>query len=202
MDVNQFIVDYFSLTSMRNPPYYIDGVRDPHFIHLLRDLGFNSGAEIGVLRGEYSERLLQEIPDLTLTCVDSWMGYSGYRDIVSAERFDNLYEEAISRLKPYNARILRNFSIDAAKFIPDNSLDFVYIDAAHDFLNVTQDIYLWEKKVRSGGIVAGHDYSRKRGGRWQCHVKDVVDAYAYSYMINPWYVFSAEKRATWMWVKR
>jgi cephalosporin hydroxylase len=40
----------------------------------------------------------------------------------------------------------------------DNSLDFVFIDASHDYQSVKQDIEAWLPKVRSGGIIAGHDY--------------------------------------------
>lgn len=45
----------------------------------------------------------------------------------------------------------------AAKFAP-RSIDFVFIDAAHDFDNVMADIAAWLPKVREGGIIAGHDY--------------------------------------------
>jgi len=36
-------------------------------------------------------------------------------------------------------------------------LDFVYLDAAHDYDNVKLDIKCWYPKVREGGILGGHD---------------------------------------------
>jgi len=39
----------------------------------------------------------------------------------------------------------------------DNSLDLVYIDAAHDYENVKKDISFWLPKIRLNGIIAGHD---------------------------------------------
>jgi predicted O-methyltransferase YrrM len=45
----------------------------------------------------------------------------------------------------------------AASRYADNSLDFVFIDAAHDLESVTKDIAAWWPKVREGGLLAGHD---------------------------------------------
>lgn len=39
-----------------------------------------------------------------------------------------------------------------------NELDLVYIDAIHDEFNVTRDIECWLPKIRTGGILCGHDY--------------------------------------------
>ena len=49
-------------------------------------------------------------------------------------------------------------SSDAAKLIPNNSLDYVYVDARHDYCGVTDDLLNYWPKVRPGGIFAGHDY--------------------------------------------
>lgn len=47
---------------------------------------------------------------------------------------------------------------DAASLIPDGSLDICFIDAAHDYVNVTNDIKNYLPKVKKGGILCGHDY--------------------------------------------
>ena len=47
---------------------------------------------------------------------------------------------------------------DAVKDIEDSSLDFVHIDGDHSYDFVMQDIILWGRKVRIGGIISGHDY--------------------------------------------
>ena len=49
-------------------------------------------------------------------------------------------------------------SEQAADVMPDNMLDFYYIDADHRYEAVKQDIDLWLPKVKSGGIFCGHDY--------------------------------------------
>ena len=50
------------------------------------------------------------------------------------------------------------WSADAAKTVPDDSLDFVYLDARHDFNGVFEDLSVWWPKLKMGGILAGHDY--------------------------------------------
>ena len=47
---------------------------------------------------------------------------------------------------------------DAAGRVSDRSLDFVYLDAGHDYASVRQDLELWFGKVRPGGIVAGSNF--------------------------------------------
>lgn len=119
------------------------------------ELGFKKGAEVGVFGGYYSEVLCKAIPGLDLTCIDIW-GWGKYQ---RAE------EECLERLRPYNTTIIKKYSVEAAQDVPDGSLDFVYIDAAHDYENVKKDIEAWAPKVRVGGIIAGDDfYQGKSGG--------------------------------------
>lgn len=49
-------------------------------------------------------------------------------------------------------------STEAAKEIPDQSLDFVYIDARHDYCGALEDIENYWPKLHPGGIMAGDDY--------------------------------------------
>ena len=60
-------------------------------------------------------------------------------------------------------------SLEAAKQFEDNSLDFVYIDACHQYDDVVEDIKLWEPKVRPGGWIGGHDFAD-----WKIEVKNAV----------------------------
>ena len=52
----------------------------------------------------------------------------------------------------------------AAELVPDGWADFVFIDAAHSYEAVRDDIRLWAPKVKPGGWLGGHDYHPKFQG--------------------------------------
>ena len=177
---------------------------------LFAELGFKSGAEIGVETGAYSEILLKNNPGLKLYSIDPWKAYEGFRDYTVQDKLDSLYKESKARLAPYpNSKIIRKFSMDAVKDFADSSLDFVYIDGNHSFLNIANDIVEWSKKIRTGGIISGHDYVRHRP-HMNIHVKQVVNAYTDAYSVKPWFVLGSyeeipgqirDNSRSWMWVK-
>lgn len=109
------------------------------------EMGFNYGAEVGVYDGRYSEILFKANPNLKMLCIDIW-------------KKERIHNAAIEKLKPYKATLIKKSSVEVAKEIPDGSLDFVFIDADHHYEFVKEDINAWAPKVRSGGIVSGHDY--------------------------------------------
>lgn len=121
-----------------------------------KKLGFKVGAEVGVLEGSYSRALCRYNPELKLYSIDAW----GLLDKKEGMRAFHLkmYERAKRKLSFHTAILIREPSIEAAKRFADGSLDFVYIDANHSYPAVKEDITIWTPKVRSGGIVSGHDY--------------------------------------------
>ena len=96
---------------------------------------------------------------------------------------------------------MRARAVEAADGFDDESLDFVYIDGNHDFLHVAQDLHHWEKKVRLGGLVAGHDFSRRMGRGYINHVKDVVQAWVYAHGIRPLFILRGDRSASWFYVR-
>lgn len=169
------------------------------------------GAEVGVAAGAYSERLMQAKPDLRLYGVDPHTTYAEYKDYALKSTMQKLEDDAHARLDKYPSyTFVKKFSMDAVKDFDDESLDFVYIDANHEDPWVTQDITEWSKKVRKGGVVAGHDYARVRAIADRYDVIKAVTKYAQDNGIQI-YVWGLESKEdptlirdnirSWMYIK-
>lgn len=210
METLKFILEKYNLQP-RRMPCEIPNMGRENLPELFNELGFKTGAEIGVYKGEFSTSLCKGIPDLKLYAIDSWAIYfPDYRDYKDQRVLDNGYEIAVKTLKKYNVDIVRAFSMDAVKTFRDGSLDFVYIDANHEYPFVTNDIIHWSKKVRPGGIVAGHDYYESKSKSSRCHVIPAICGYARAYKIFPWFVIGTkamppgvirDRSRSWMFVK-
>lgn len=60
-------------------------------------------------------------------------------------------------------------STEAAKKFRNESIDFIYVDARHDYCGVKEDILHYWSILKPGGIMAGHDYNENseiRGQDW------------------------------------
>jgi hypothetical protein len=206
--------DYRLVENKIREKFYIQGEESPYtfgagrsrLIRLFAYLGYTTGAEIGVHKGHYSLGLCSRIPNLKLYCVDPWVQFDVperriFLKYATSERMAEAYEEAKVSLAPYNVEFMRMTSEEASKIISDNTLDFVYIDALHDYENVLKDITLWEPKVRHGGIISGHDYANL----YYFGVVDAVEKFVKDHNIESYFVTEWEKRRTppsWFWVKR
>ena len=177
---------------------------------LFAELNFNKGVEVGVDRGLFSEVLCKDNPNLQLYGVDPWNSSAfaeGNPFRIEQAAYDTYYQEAKARLAPYNCTIVKKTSMEALADFEDNSLDFVYIDANHDFLNFTQDLHEWYKKVKIGGIISGHDYAFYSYRKFN-HVKRALTAYARCYRMIPLFAvmedrtrLKRDRYRSWFYVK-
>jgi predicted O-methyltransferase YrrM len=191
-------------------------------VKLFRKFGYLEGVEIGTSSGPFAERICKIMPLVKLYCVDSWMVYDEWIECKKQAKLDQHYEVAKARLAPYNCELIKGFSRDAAKNFKDNSLDFVFIDANHSFEAVIEDIAIWTKKVKPGGIISGHDFWNSSEGYGYikldierfvkgltpeekikiCQVKDAVIAWTNTNKISPWYLTGADDCSCWFWIKQ
>ena len=63
-------------------------------------------------------------------------------------------------------------SVSAARLFNDASLDWVHLDARHDYASVKADIDAWLPKVKAGGWLSGDDYDEEK---WPEVVKAVSE---------------------------
>jgi hypothetical protein len=63
-------------------------------------------------------------------------------------------------------------SISASKLIADATLEWVHLDARHDYASVKADIDAWLPKVKPGGWLSGDDYDEHK---WPDVVRAVAD---------------------------
>jgi hypothetical protein len=77
-------------------------------------------------------------------------------------KYGTMYPNFLMNVRPVLHAVtpIKLPSLEAVKLYDDRSLDFVFIDAAHDYDNVKKDIIAWKPKVKLGGILAGHDYNK------------------------------------------
>ena len=142
---------------------------------------FPSGShfiEVGVWKGMSASYMAVEIINsgkkIKFDCVDNWEFIENLQSDISQESFsENIYDTFLKNINPVQHIItpIKELSWDGAKHYEDNSLDFVFIDAAHDYESVKKDINAWFPKIKKGGIISGHDYD------WSDDVKKAVDEF-------------------------
>lgn len=187
----------------KGAPCWIPDAKRSDLPEFFKSLGFKKGVEIGVAWGQnivgYCEAGLE------VYGVDPWDAHTDedeFRPIISIDgkygrTVDGVYQLAKERTEKYpNCHLMKMTSNDALEQFPDRSLDFVYIDGNHSFGYVAMDLMKWCRKVKKGGIIAGHDYfshnpvtQRKYRG-----IGSIVRAFAEAYDFENWHVLGSKER--------
>ena len=122
--------------------------------------------EVGVAGGRYSEHFL-----IDNAAIGPWTWYMmepfPNRQLVRRLPVANSKQRQDGegswrqRLIGSNAKIvfIKQLSLDpAALSATERTFDFIYLDGAHDYVNVKKELFAYWPKVRPGGVLAGHDY--------------------------------------------
>jgi predicted O-methyltransferase YrrM len=132
---------------------------------------FPSGShfvEVGTWKGRSAAFMAVEIinseKNIKFDCVDDWLEVK--KEESHPKRPYQLWETFLNNIEPVKNIInpIRMKSIEACKLYKNETLDFIFIDAAHDYNNVISDIKSWYPKLKKGGIIAGHDYGNGHVG--------------------------------------
>jgi predicted O-methyltransferase YrrM len=138
----------------------IEGWFDFHALYLDRVQSASDGdvfVEVGCWMGKsavfMAEMIKQSGKKIHFFAVDIWEDFEQEGQTHCAP-----YGEFLKNMAPLKEfiHIIKADSAKAAELFDDNSIDFLFIDANHQYEYVKSDINSWMSKVR--GVMAGHDY--------------------------------------------
>ncbi|MEO1129623.1 MAG: class I SAM-dependent methyltransferase [Planctomycetota bacterium] len=146
------------------------------------------GAEIGVHKGDFARKMIDEVAPSELYLIDPWEhqtsetyreAWFGGKALNGQTEMDERHDQVCRRFNREIATgqvlIRRGYSSDMLEQFPDEYFDWVYIDGNHLYEYVKSDLEISLRKTKHGGFIAGDDY--KVGGWWQSGVKEAVDEF-------------------------
>jgi Methyltransferase domain len=136
------------------------------WVRLLRSVPLECAAEIGVWKGDFAKVLLANFGNLTkYYMIDPWAHLPDWNKPFNVDdrSFEAVYAEALLKTDfAANRRIvLRGRTSAVIDEIPDESLDFAYIDGDHTLRGITVDLIRVFPKIRDGGLIGGDDFVNK-----------------------------------------
>ena len=145
-------------------------------------------AEIGVWKGDFAKAMLEQGDEIQrYYLIDPWANLPDWNKPfnVPTEMFDDIYEEAITKTAFAASRIqvLRGRTKEVIQQIPDNSLDFAYVDGDHTLRGITIDLIQLLPKIKEGGFIGGDDFLPHPGQHEQQYEPTLV---------CPWSIYFAE----------
>ncbi len=145
-----------------------------HRIWILKYLRPNTiGAEIGVFRGHFSEKIVEYAKPKKLYLVDPWTlqgdRFSFSSPYTDDGRLPTAYarEEAKARMKRYSGTETIFSEMYSTDFFHDLSeeLDFVYLDSSHRYKNTMEELLAADKVLSRNGVIIGDDWHPRPGHR-------------------------------------
>lgn len=118
--------------------------------------------EVGVFRGQFAQMLLDATPTLErYYMLDPWRHLEDWAKPANRNdrTFERFYQEAMERTEAHAEKrvVLRGRTTEVIDEIPDESLDFAYIDGDHTLRGITIDLIRVARKVKPGGWIGGDD---------------------------------------------
>jgi hypothetical protein len=134
------------------------------WMEFIRRLRVQRMAEIGVYRGAFAAFILERCDSIEkYFMIDPWKHLADWNKPAneSDSVFEDFYREAKQKTDfAQNRRsILRGKTAEVIDQIPDNELDFAYIDGDHTLRGITIDLLRVYSKVKPGGFVGGDDFT-------------------------------------------
>ena len=135
------------------------------WIRLVDSYEVKSMAEVGVYKGDFAYQLLKKCDSIEkYFMIDPWRHLEDWSK--PANKNNNTFEKFLLETKEKTnfaankTEILRGKTTEVIEKIPNNALDFAYIDGDHTLKGITIDLIRLFEKVRVGGWIGGDDFSQ------------------------------------------
>jgi hypothetical protein len=151
--VNHFCDEIQGWFNFRRP--YQDAIREADDASVLVELGCWKGKSASFLLVEAIRA--GKTPEIHF--VDHWGGSNepAHKADPQLEAVFDLFLANIGRTGYSNRTIHRQRTADAASRFDDASIDFVWVDAGHEYEDVIADLRAWWPKIKPGGVIGGDD---------------------------------------------
>lgn len=139
-----------------------------NFYDFITTKNYKRIVEIGVWKGHSISYLANKNRDSEIWAVDLFEDttddyYYNTGDIKKQiPIIYDIYQENL--IKTNTRQIIKDLkgnSWDVSNNFSNDYFDFIFIDANHSYDYVKNDITSWYPKLKTGGIISGHDYSQK-----------------------------------------
>lgn len=162
--------------------------REAFWVNFIHRHGCRTVAEVGVWKGEFAKSLLDACSGITeYWMIDPWRRLPDWNKPynVDDDEFVKIREAALAATERHAdvRHVLRGTTAEVIDEIPDESLDFAYIDGDHSLRGITIDLLRVWPKVRQGGFIGGDDCVP---GAWQ-HAPGHEPTF-----VSPWVAYFAE----------
>jgi len=119
--------------------------------------------EVGVWKGDFAVHVLTHCESIAqYYMIDPWANLPDWNKPYnqSQEVFDSIYEKTMSRTAFASNKlvVLRGRTKEVIDAIPNDSLDFAYIDGDHTLRGITIDLIRMLPKMKASGLIAGDDF--------------------------------------------
>lgn len=131
---------------------------------ILRATNAKTMVEVGVWKGDFAKYVLEQCEFIEqYYMIDPWAKLPDWNKPynIDTEVFNDVYAEAMSKTAFASEKVvvLRGRTKEVIEEIPDESLDFAYIDGDHTLRGITIDLIKLLPKMKENGLIGGDDFT-------------------------------------------
>jgi hypothetical protein len=164
--------------------------------NIISKFSYTNYTEIGIQNGNFTKFILNSCNispvigvDPFLPCFGKQCGWSHSQNDIVADQKMQLKTKlnCLKNLSQFGNRFkfFNMTSIEYGLTLQDQSLDIIFIDGDHSEEGVYQDLTIFYKKIKKGGMIVGHDYGGNFGkSEAVVQVKPAVDKFCLNNSIN------------------